>query len=487
MGSQQIPGAAAAARSTVALDDGVRTWTHAALRDQVNALVESLSAQGTRVFATLLDNSPAWVVADLAAAQADVVHVPLPVFFTPQQIAHALHTAGVDTLLTTPDVAGQWQQAPQRPIEVAGGVLTLLRLPTQRVAMPAGTAKITYTSGTTGAPKGVCLTRPAMRRVADGLVQAMEPLGIRRHLCALPFAVLLENIAGLMAPLASGAICVTLPLQRLGLSGSSSFDAARFQAVVTDHRPNSVILLPQMLRAWTGHLLQTGQRAPDSLKLVAVGGAAVGARLIDAARAVGIPACEGYGLSEGASVQTLNLPGADRPGTAGRALPHARLRVAADGEIEIAGSLFAGYLGDAASVTDWWPSGDLGEIDADGYLHLRGRKKHVLITAYGRNVSPEWIETALRGEPGIAQAVVYGDAQPALSAVLWPVRVDMPDAALQAAVDAANAALPDYARVRNWVRARENFDAGTGMSTANGRPQRAAVWQRHADALATSD
>ena len=486
MDSPTRSAAPATTRSTVALDDGVRTWTHAALRDQVAALAELLSAQGTRVIATLLDNSPAWVVADLAAAQADLVHVPLPPFFTPQQIGHALRTAGVDTVLTTPGCAEQWPQAPLQRVDVAGSVLALLRLPAERAPMPAGTAKITYTSGTTGAPKGVCLTPQSMRRVADGLVQATQPLGIRRHLCALPFAVLLENIAGLMAPLASGATCVTLPLRQIGLTGSSSFDAARFQAVVTDHRPHSVILLPQMLRAWAGHLAQTGQRAADSLKLVAVGGAAVGARLIDAARAVGIPACEGYGLSEGASVQTLNLPGADRPGTAGRALPHARLRVAADGEIEIAGSLFAGYLGDTAPPPDWWPSGDLGEIDADGFLHLRGRKKHLLITAYGRNVSPEWIETALRSEPGIAQAVVYGDAQPALSAVLWPLRIDASDGALQAAVDAINATLPDYARVQRWVRGRETFDAAAGMATANGRPQRAAIWQRHADALSTT-
>ncbi|MEI2676806.1 MAG: AMP-binding protein [Burkholderiaceae bacterium] len=473
--------------TNAALDDGLRSWTRAALQEQVDALTGSLTARGTHVFATLLDNSPAWVAADLAAAQAGIVHVPLPVFFTPQQIGHALRSAGVDTLLTTTELAGHWPQAPMQRIEVAGSALMLVGLPAHPVTMPAGTAKITYTSGTTGAPKGVCLEAQAMRRVAQGLVQAMAPLGIRRHLCALPFAVLLENIAGLLAPLASGATCVTLPLQQIGLTGSSSFDAARFQSVVTDHRPNSVILLPQMLRAWTAHLVQTGRRAPDSLKLVAVGGAAVGARLIEAARAVGIPAHEGYGLSEGSSVQTLNLPGADRPGTAGRALPHARLRVAADGEIEVAGSLFAGYLGDATPPAEWWPSGDLGEIDSDGFLHLQGRKKHLLITAYGRNVSPEWIETGLRGEPSIAQAVVFGDGQPALGAVLWPVRLNAPDADLQAAVDATNATLPDYARVQRWVRGRAPFDVESGMATANGRPQRAAIWQRHSDALSTTD
>jgi long-subunit acyl-CoA synthetase (AMP-forming) len=163
------------------------------------------------------------------------------------------------------------------------------------------------------------------------------------------------------------------------------------------------------------------------------------------------------------------------------------LRVAADGEIEVAGSLFSGYLGDPRPVPAWWPTGDLGEIDADGHLWVRGRKKEVLITAYGRNVSPEWVETSLRGEPAVAQAVVFGDGEPALSAVLWPAAAELPpvqvDAALDAAVAAANAGLPDYARIGRWVRARADFSAATGLATANGRPRRDAIRHLHADVL----
>lgn len=468
------------------LNDGQRRIDHAALQAQVAALARTLRDQGTRVLATVMDNSPAWVVADLAAAQAGLVHVPLPVFFTPAQMAHATRAAGVDGVLTGAPLAALWPRAAPLPCEVAGQPLTLLRLPATAVPLPAGTAKITFTSGTTGTPKGVCLSGPAMRRVADGLAQALQPLGITRHLCALPFAVLLENIAGLMAPLSQGAECIVLPLAEVGLQGSSRFDAACLQAAVERHQPHSLILLPQMLRAWAGWLRHHQQRAPASLRMVAVGGASVGAALIQAARAVGIPAHEGYGLSEGASVQTLNLPGADRPGSAGRALPHAQLRLAADGEIEIRGSLFAGYLGDPSPVPAWWPSGDLGEIDAEGFVHVRGRKKHVLITAYGRNVSPEWVETALRSEGAIAQAVVFGEAQAALSAVLWPMQPAASDAELQAAVDAANQTLPDYARVGHWVRAGAAFTVETGLATANGRPQRPAILAQHADALAAA-
>ena len=182
-------------------------------------------------------------------------------------------------------------------------------------------------------------------------------------------------------------------------------------------------------------------------------------------------------------MQTLNLPGADRPGSAGRCLPHARLRVSPAGEIEVSGSLHTGYLGDAdaapAAPEAWLATGDLGSLDADGFLHIEGRRKHLLITAYGRNVSPEWVETALRSENSIAQAVVFGEGRPALGAVLWPTRAGLADAALLAGVDAANAGLPDYAQVRHWVCATEPFDAASGMATANGRPRRDAVLQAH--------
>ena len=471
----------------MALGNGHAGLTRDALSTEVAAMAARLQRAGTRVMATLLDNGMPWVVADLAAEQAGVVHVPLPLFFTPEQTAHALQAAGVDTLITVAPLAARWPQAQDTRWVVAGEPLCALRLPAQGLPMPPGTAKLTFTSGTTGTPKGVCLGAEALLAVADGIGAATAGLGIGHHLCALPLPVLLENLAGVMAPLRRGARCTVLPLASLGLTGASGFDPAAFHRQVVAHEPNSLILLPQMLRAWTHYLGATGQSAPSSLRLVAVGGAAVGERLVDAARRVGIPACEGYGLSEGASVQTLNLPGADRPGSAGRPLPHARVRVAADGELEVAGSLFLGYLGDPTPPPAWWPTGDLGEVDADGHVWVRGRKKQVLITSYGRNVSPEWVETALRGEPAVAQAVVFGDGQPALGAVLWPLAAGQDDAAtdaaLAAAVAAANAGLPDYARIVRWVRGRAAFHADTGLATPNGRPQRAAILALHADAL----
>jgi long-subunit acyl-CoA synthetase (AMP-forming) len=220
--------------------------------------------------------------------------------------------------------------------------------------------------------------------------------------------------------------------------------------------------------------------------MVAVGGASVGAPLVLAAQALGLPVFEGYGLSEGASVQCLNLPGASRAGSVGRPLPHVRLRLASDGELWVQGSLMLGYLGDEPAMPAEWPTGDLARIDEDGFVFIEGRKKNVLITSFGRNVSPEWVETVLRASPGVREVVVLGDGQAQLSTVIWPMSDAVSDEQIASAVQAANTQLPDYAQLCQWLRAEHAFRPDTGMSTANGRPQRSAILQAHAQALGFS-
>lgn len=467
-------------RRDVALTSARGPMSYATLLDSVDALAAQLLRLQVRRLATVLPNGAAWVVADLAALRAGIVHVPLPTFFTTEQIDHALTAAGVDAVLSAPTPAALG--ASQRC--VAGESLQLARREPSPVRLPAGTGKVTFTSGSTGTPKGVCLDATAQLAVAAGLAQALAPLAVRRHLCALPLAVLLENIAGIYAPLITGA-CVIVPgSAETGLEGAADFRPSALNAAIARRGADSVITLPQMLRAWSAWRQRVIAEPLPTLKFVAVGGAQVGKTLLAQARCSGLPAYEGYGLSEAASVQTLNLPNAERPGSAGRPLPHARLRVADDGEIWVAGSLMRGYLGTAeVAGAEWLPTGDLGRLDDDDFLHIDGRKRNVLITAFGRNVSPEWVETTLQAQGAIAQAVVFGEAQPALSAVLWPSHGAVTDAELAAAVTAANATLPDYACVAHWVRATQRFDAASGMATANGRPRRAAIAAAHARAL----
>jgi long-subunit acyl-CoA synthetase (AMP-forming) len=124
----------------------------------------------------------------------------------------------------------------------------------------------------------------------------------------------------------------------------------------------------------------------------------------------------------------------------------------------------------------------LGYFDADGFLHLSGRRKNMFITSYGRNVSPEWVEAELCDERSIAQAAVFGESRPWNVAVLVP-RPTATAEQLAAAVDAANRRLPDYARVGDFIIATEPFAPGNGQLTTNGRNRRTAIWNRYCPEL----
>jgi long-subunit acyl-CoA synthetase (AMP-forming) len=159
------------------------------------------------------------------------------------------------------------------------------------------------------------------------------------------------------------------------------------------------------------------------------------------------------------------------------------VRVAADGEIEVAGRAFCGYLGAPQSSGAWIKTGDIGAIDSAGFISVSGRRKNVLVTTFGRNIAPEWPEALLTEQPAIAQAAVFGDDRPYLVALLVVSSASISDATLAAAVDAANRDLPDYARIGGWVRADQAFTAANGLATAHGRVCREAVRARYAQVL----
>ncbi len=448
-------------------------WRAADLSTEVETLASRLA--GCRVLAVLGDNGPDWVMADLAAMRAGKVHLPLPGFFSPDQMAHALARTAADAVLT---------DQPERigALDLGFGItgawrgMTLMRRVVAPVAMPAGTAKISFTSGSTGAPKGVCLSTEGLLDTAGALAERLADLPMDTHMAVLPLALLLENVAGVHAPLLRGSSVHLPPLGRLGWQGMAGFDPAALDAAIDAARPGSLILVPELLKAWTLHLEKTGKRPADSLNYVAVGGARLDPGLLARARALGLPAYQGYGLTECGSVVSVNRPGDDHAGV-GRPLGHVRIRIDG-GEVRIKARAFLGYLGAEELQPDndgglEFATGDLGEFDSHGHLRLAGRRKNLIITSFGRNISPEWVESALLAQTAIGQAVVTGDARPFLSAILVPAPgARMED--LDGAVAAANASLPDYARIGRWLGAPP-FTVRNGLFTGNGRPVRAAI------------
>ena len=454
------------------------SWRARDVFDEILALSQRLS--GVRVLALLADNSPDWAMADLAALQTQTPVLPLPLFFSPLQLAHALEQTGADLVVT---------DQPERILALEIGFtvseqrrnLTWLRRQVAAVALPGGTAKISFTSGSTGAPKGVCLSAEGLLDTAQALKSRLAEIRIERHLCVLPLALLLENSAGIYAPLLRGAEIHLPDLASLGWQGMAGFNPQTLQQKVTEVRPHSLILVPELLKAWTLFLAASAQRAADGLTYVAVGGARVEPGLLAQARRLGVPAYQGYGLTECGSVVSLNRPGDDGDGV-GRPLPHVRAAIRC-GEIYLTSRAFLGYLGDPECAAGAeYASGDLGHFDDAGHLHLSGRRKNLLITSFGRNISPEWVEAALLAQPQIARAIVTGDAQPRLSAIVAPFP-GVSTAEVDAAIGRANVALPDYARLGGWVEA-EPFTLHNGMLTGNGRLVRSAILERYAAEVA---
>ncbi|MEQ6887362.1 AMP-binding protein [Halomonas sp. CS7] len=458
---------AEAAPDTPALDDGRRRIAYGALPGEIDERRARLDALGARRIGLALDNGLDWALWHLALLTDGRVDVPVPAFFSEAQRRHLVEQAGLDAWIGPRAASLGFSESPDPAIA--------RRSVASAPALHAGTGTITFTSGTSGHPKGVCLDRAAPLRVAESLAEAVEPLSIHRHLAMLPLATLLENIGGLYVPLLLSATAGLPGAADLGWTGGSGFDPRRALSALEAFRPHSLILVPQLLQA----LVEQSPQPPAGLRVVAVGGARVVASLLDRARDGGWPVIEGYGLSEAASVVCLNRPGEPALGV-GRPLPHAQVRVAADGEVQVRGATMLGYLGEPP-LDGWHTSGDLGHWQGE-HLVLDGRRRDVFITAYGRNVDPQWVEGELCARPAIAQALVHGEALAHNRALIVPASPELDDQALAAAIAYANADLPDYARVSEWRRCPP-FTPDNQQLTANGRLRRDTLHAVYSDWL----
>ncbi len=464
--------------------------SYAQLANEVERAQHYLQAAQPKVLAIAMDNSPAWAIVDLAALSVCLTNVPLPLFFSAEQMCHALQDAQVDFLVTDKPIQlsallanGGIKIQEKLDYFLAGRFVTAFKMEVSAAQqiMPAQTAKITYTSGTTGKPKGVCLSAATMAQVAESLKLATDAQPTDRHLSILPYSTLLENLAGLYVPLLAGATAVCLPLADVGLNGSSGFNPQKFLQAILREKPTSLILTPELLLALVS-LIEAGMPKPQHLRFVAVGGASVSPQLLTRAEKLGLPVYEGYGLSECASVVALNTPSANKIGSVGKPLPHVQLTVNEENEIFVAGVQYLGYLGQAENAKNSVATGDIGFLDEDGFLHITGRKKNIFITSYGRNVSPEWVERELTISPLIKQAAVFGEAKPFNVAVIV-VTENISADALEREIETINLTLPDYARVSKYLLSNEPFSLANNQLTANGRLRRAEIFQHYQIAI----
>ncbi|MEE3624427.1 AMP-binding protein [Nitrospirillum sp. BR 11752] len=481
-----------------AITDGTTTLDYASLAARVAGAAQALRTLdgqgGPCVIGILGGNGVDWVVTQLAIWQAGHTAVPLPPFFSPAQRRHIATDAGITHIVHTPDAdaaSAATLGLPLHPVPRATASAAALD-------HAASARQFIYTSGSTGTPKGVLLEARQLGWSTTALAQAIGARSDDHYVSLLPLALLLETLCAVTIPLSAGAHVTLVPDLAARIGGPV---APGLAATIADLAPTCLMLVPQLLSAWVADLERRGGAVPARLRYVAVGGAAVPPALAQRAWTLGIPVHEGYGLSECCSVVALNRPGERRPGTVGRPLPG--LRVTIDqGEIVVAGPpVMSGYVGQAPLPSGpeqpaVWRTGDLGSFDDDGHLVIHGRRDALIVTPWGRNISPEWVEAHFLGDPRLAHCLL-SDAGPeggpgggpeglALLLVPAPAAEAWFKAASETAIDslvtAAAAGVPGYARPRRHHVAFARDMAALGLFTANGRLRRretAAAYRPH--------
>ena len=474
-----------------------RHLTYQQLLIEVDRLSSSLnlSEKEAKSFAIIMDNHPAWAVLDLALMFNKQCSIPLPLFFSSEQIKHALSDAGVNFLILE-NVMDFLQQADFRqlleehfsdPIElnIANKQFYCYKSKAQYSVhnkAHKNIQKITYTSGTTAAPKGVMLSESSILEKIQVLAEACGANEDDIALSILPLSTLLENFAGFYVPLYCGAQITLLSAKEIGLSGSSQINSRQLMSTIEKVQPTVFIIIPQLLLLLI-NLVKSGFQLPACTRFIAMGGAPVSKNLLLLAQQLNIPVFEGYGLSEAASVVSVNTLLSNQIGSVGKVLSSHQIKISHEGEILLKNNLFHGYLNEEINNPGaYYATGDIGHIDDEAYLFITGRIQNVINTSYGRNISPEWIEKELEAITFISQALIYGHGKPFLVALIVLREIagmnhDQISEQLNDSLENLNSKLPDYARIAHHIIVETPFTVKNQQLTGTGRPRRKVIYK----------
>jgi long-chain acyl-CoA synthetase len=416
---------------------------------------------------------------------------------------------------------------------------------------PDDVATIVYTSGTTGMPKGVILTHSNVAWTADSLLQVFSEGDDGRRLSYLPLAHIAERVtghfqqsflgaqtwfaqsldtlaqdlqdcrptvffavprvwekfhAGVMARLAEREEAERQMFEGLLTLATAAVELRQEGEEITEENVQALQMADQMafgpIRAALGL---------DQVRFAVSGAAPINPDLLTFWHAVGVPIAEVYGQTEDTGPATLNPPGRIKIGTVGPALPGVDVRIADDGEILVrGGNVFQGYFKDpegtaAALQEGWLYTGDVGELDEDGYLTITDRKKDLIITAHGKNVAPQELESRLKYHPLVSQAIVIGDRRPYLVALVTldpealagfaserALETTDPAAmaehpavrdAIQGAVDAVNAEFSKAEGIKRFRILPRDFLVEEEEVTPTLKIRRRTIVERYADAI----
>jgi long-subunit acyl-CoA synthetase (AMP-forming) len=521
------------------IDDGVSlTWRE--LSERVAAAAGGLRTLGVRpgdTVALLSGNRPELWVADLAVTMCGATTCPIYTTLPPHDIEYVAGDAGARIVIAeralAPGVPASAQLVVLEDLPLADPI----DLAEAAAALdPAAVLTLIYTSGTTAHPKGVELTHEGVMAAMCGWQDGM-PLGeVRRIISWLPPAHAMDRVLHYYLALAEGFETTTCPDPR---QIASYLTAVRPELFISPPRvweklkagiETALSGLPEdrrdAARAAMGaalqrvRLLRAGAPVPpeleaavaradaalfaglrerlglDRLAIAGAGSAPSAVEVLEFFHAIGVDLRQGYALSEAGCSGTLTASGPAAIGSVGHPLAGTELRLAADGEVLLRGAaIMAGYrhqpeaTGEAIDADGWLHTGDVGTLGADGALTIVDRKKDILITAGGKNVSPARVESELKAAGAlIAHACAIGDRRPYLTALLVldpdaAAAASDPEAAVAAAVAAANERLARVEQIKRYTLLREEWRPGGPQLTPTLKLRRRAVVERYADEI----
>lgn len=403
---------------------------------------------------------------------------------------------------------------------------------------PDDVATIIYTSGTTGSPKGAVLTHRGLTTMAASGAESFRLRADDALLSFLPYSHVFERVEGIMAPLSVGA--------SIWISRGAQFLGADLQAA----RPTLMLVVPRVLEKLKA-AVESGLRQRSILTRVAfTAGAAIGslagrsdagpaaralyrladrlvlAQLRDKVSggrlrfmvsggaplrhdveaffwSIGLPVYQGWGLTETTAAATANRPGAIRHGTVGQPLPGVDVRIEPDGELLVRGpGVMREYFGQPGATAEvlsegWLKTGDIGAIDADGYVTITDRKKDLIKTSTGKYVAPQLLEAELQRFRYIGAAVIVGDQRPYIVALIQPawdelrqeLKLDGPpeqlaadrrvQAMVRTAVESINHRLSNFETIKRFRIVAGEFTEANGELTPSLKVRRRLVQQRY--------
>jgi long-chain acyl-CoA synthetase len=457
-------------------------------------------------------NSYAYVLVDLAAVMGGYVSVPFPDRDFPERIGSLHVEYNLKLLFAESKYAGAWPKDDVVDLEV---------LQEEMAGMPAEEGEehipddedifmVIFTSGTTGFPKGIEVRSKCLDEWIAVLLERFAFTATDKVLDFLPLSISNARLFIYAAILLPFNLTVTLSDQMMrvlqlakptilqgvpylfetvygnvmrainaSLARRAAFHTFRRMKKLLPAKLTSTLqsrMFGQALQFWGGHM-----------RLLVTGSAPISTKVIALFEDMGLPIYESYGINE-IGLVSINSPAQYKAGTVGKPFPTKEVVIGEGGEILIRSdySWGTGYLNDAAEADTgtfrsdgFVRTGDTGYLDRDGYLHIIGRIKEIMVLANGEKIHPNLIEERLKMSTSIKQAVAVGNDKPFITCVIVPSEQDIPEPLIREALASANKQLPQAFHIRNYIIAREAFTTENGLMNATLKVNRNKVYEAY--------